>query len=105
MQATQVLQKIFCLVTAWLDARHVRNLPFAVEALLLGRRLTLMELARHFPDAERVRSPLKRFARLLGNHAVRALRTSLYHVAVVWLLRSAQPVLIVDWSELKSDGR
>lgn len=105
MHATQVLQKIFRPVIARLDARNARNLLFAVEALLLGRRLTLMELARHFPGAERVRPPLKRLDRLLGNRDVQALRSCFYRAAVVWLLRSKQPVLIVDWSELKSDGR
>jgi Transposase DDE domain len=105
MHATQVLQKILRPVIARLDARNARNLLFAVEALLMGRRLTLMELARHFPGAERVRPPLKRLDRLLGNRDVQAVRTQLYQAAVAWLLRSKQPVLIVDWSELKSDGR
>lgn len=60
MHAAQVLQKIFRPVIARLDARNARNLLSAVEALLIGRRLTLMELARHFPGAERVHAPLKR---------------------------------------------
>lgn len=105
MHAAQVLQKIFRPVIARLDARNARNLLSAVEALLIGRRLTLMELARHFPGAERVHAPLKRLDRLLGNHDVQALRSRFYQAAVTWFLRSKQPVLIVDWSELKSDGR
>ena len=104
MHATQVLQNIFRPVIARLDARNARNLLFAVEALLMGRRLTLMELARHFPGAERVRPPLKRLDRLLGNRDVQVLRSCFYRAAVAWLLRSKQPVLIIDWSELKSDG-
>jgi hypothetical protein len=105
MHATQVLQKIFHPVITRLDARNARNLLFAVEALLIGRRLTLMELARHFPGTERVRPPLKRLDRLLGNRDVQMLRSNFYRVVASWLLRSTQPVLIVDWSELKSDGR
>lgn len=105
MHATQVLQKIFRPVIARLDARNARTLLLAVTALLIGRRLTLMELARHFPGAERVRAPLKRLDRLLGNRDVQARRSCFYRAAVAWLLRSKQPVLIVDWSELKSDGR
>ena len=105
MHATKVLQKILSPVIARLDARNVRNLFFAVEALLVGRRLTLTELARHFPGAERIAAPLKRFDRLLGNRAVQALRTSCYQAALLWLLRMPRPVLIVDWSEVKSDGR
>lgn len=105
MHATQVLQKILSPVIAQLDARNARNLLFAVEALLVGRRLTLTELARHFPGAERIHAPLKRFDRLLGNGAVQARRTACYQVALLWLLRMPRPVLIVDWSEVKSDGR
>jgi hypothetical protein len=105
MHATQVLQKILSPVIARLDARNVRSLFFAVEALLVGRRLTLTELARHFPGAERIAAPLKRFDRLLGNAAAQALRTSCYQAAILWLLRMPRPVLIVDWSEVKSDGR
>jgi hypothetical protein len=105
MHATKVLQKILSPVVARLDVRNARNLFFAVEALLVGRRLTLMELARHFPGADRVRAPLKRFDRLLGNRQVQALRASCYQGALFWLLRMPRPVLIVDWSEIKSDGR
>lgn len=104
MHATQVLQKILSSVIAGLDVRNARNLFFAVEALLAGRRLTLTELARHFPGADRIHAPLKRFDRLLGNAHVQALRVSCYQAAVLWLLRMPRPVLIVDWSEVKSDG-
>lgn len=104
MHACSVLQRILRPVIARLDARNLRNLLFAVEALLAGRRLTLMELARHFPGAERIGAPLKRLDRLLGNPRVQALRTEIYQAALAWLIRSPRPVLIVDWSELKSDG-
>lgn len=105
MHATRALQKALHAAIARLDLRNARNLLFAVEALLSGRRLALMELARHFPGAERVQAPLKRFDRLLGNRAVQAVRERFYQEAVIWLLRAAQPVILVDWSELKSDGR
>lgn len=105
MHATKVLQKILSPVTARLDARNVRNLFFAVEALLVGRRLTLTELARHFPGASRISAPLKRFDRLLGNRAVQTVRAQCYQAALLWLIRMPRPVLIIDWSEVKSDGR
>lgn len=103
--AVAMVQKILRPVSAQLDLRNARNVLLAVQALLIGRRLTLMELARHWPQAERIRGPLKRLDRLLGNAQVQALRTRFYAVAAAWLVRSAQPVLIVDWSELKSDSR
>ena len=85
MHATQVLQKIFRPVITRLDARNARNLLFAVEALLIGRRLTLMELARHFPGAERVRAPLKRLDRLLGNRDVQVRRSCFYRASIICL--------------------
>jgi hypothetical protein len=105
MHACAVLQRILRPVIARLDARNARNLFLAVEALVRGRRLTLMELARHWPGAERVRAPLKRLDRLLGNVAMQAARTDIYKTAIRSLLCGPRPVLIVDWSELKSDGR
>jgi hypothetical protein len=105
MHACLVLQKVLRPVIVRLDVRNARNLFLAVEALLLGRRLTLMELARHWPGAERLRAPLKRLDRFLGNRDVQAVRVCLYEAAMAWLLRSPHPTLIVDWSELKSDGR
>jgi len=57
MHACAVLQRILRPVTARLDARNARNLFLAVDALVRGRRLTLMELARHWPGAERIRAP------------------------------------------------
>ena len=97
--AIVIVQKILRPVSAQLDRRNARNLVSAVQALIRGRRLTLMELARHWPEAERVSGPLKRLDRLLGNGHVQALRTRFYAAAAAWLVRSAQPVLIVDWSE------
>jgi hypothetical protein len=76
MRATEVLQK--CLSGA-LDPMHAlrrRVLLHAVEAVLRGRRLTLIDLARAWPDAERIRAPLKALDRLLGNPACRASVTS-----------------------------
>lgn len=105
MHACTVLQRILRPVIARLDARNARNLFFAVEALIRGRRLTLMELARHWPGAERVRAPLKRLDRLLGNAAMQAARADIYKTAMHSLLGGPRPVLIIDWSELKSDGR
>lgn len=105
MHAVAIVQKIVRPVSAQLDVRNARNLMLAVQALIGGRRLILMELARHWPGAERVLAPLKRLDRLLGNRDVQAVRTRFYSLAAAWLLRSKQPVLIVDWSELKADGR
>lgn len=104
MRATEVLQK--CLSGA-LDPMHAlrrRVLLHAVEAVLRGRRLTLIDLARAWPDAERIRAPLKALDRLLGNPRLQGERYVVYHMMTRWLVRNRQPVVVIDWSDLKQDG-
>lgn len=103
MHATRVLQNCLSPVIGGMDPRRVRSLWLAVEALLAGRRLVLMELARAFPGAERVRVPLKRLDRLLGNEHLHGVVERFYGGLARWLLRSPQPVILVDWSDLKAD--
>lgn len=103
--AVGILQKIARPVSEYVDVRNWRNVLLAAQALVSGRRLVLMELARHWPGAERVLGPLKRLDRLLGNAEVHRVRERFYQMAAAWLLRCEQPVLVVDWSELKRDGR
>ena len=47
VHAHGVLQKLFGAALSQLDARNARNLLRAVDACLGGRRLVMMELARH----------------------------------------------------------
>jgi len=78
MRATEVLQK--CLGDAFesMHALRSRVLLRAVEATIQGRRLTLIDLARAWPHAERIRAPLKALDRLLGNRHLHAERESIY---------------------------
>jgi hypothetical protein len=81
----------------------LRVLLHAVEAMIRGSRLTLIDLARSWPDAERVRAPLKALDRLLGNHHLHVERLNIYKATARWLVRSKQPTIVIDWSDLKSD--
>ncbi|MCG6116829.1 MAG: IS4 family transposase, partial [Aquimonas sp.] len=59
MHASTILR---CCIGEILDTMHAtrcRRLLDAVEALVAGRRLTLTELARQWPGAERAHAPLK----------------------------------------------
>lgn len=104
MRATEVLQK--CLDESLLAVHALRSrvLMRAVEATIAGRRLTLIDLARAWPDAQRIRTPLKALDRLLGNRHLHAEREPIHAAMAAWLVRSDQPVIIVDWSALKADG-
>jgi hypothetical protein len=66
----------------------------AVEATITGRRLTLIGLARAWPDAQCVRSPLKALDRLLGNRHLHVEREHIHAAMVRWLVRDNQPVII-----------
>jgi hypothetical protein len=103
MRASQVLQKCLPVSLSSMHALRARALLRAVDALLRGRRLTLMDIARAWPDATRVRAPLKAFDRLLSNLHLHAERIAIDHDMARWLLRGPQPVIVIDWSDLKPD--
>ena len=86
-----------------MHALRGRVLMRAVEALLQCSRLTLMDVARAWPDAIRVRAPLKAFDRLLSNRHLHAERATIQKHMARWLLRGPQPVIVIDWSDLKPD--
>lgn len=105
MHASTILQR--CLGDA-LEAMHAlrrRTLLLAVEALIAGRRLTLIDLARSWPGAQRVRGPLKRLDRLLSNPHLYVQIDALARAMAQRLLQGPQPVIVVDWADLKQDGR
>ena len=103
MRAAQVLQRCLSDAVVRMHACRRQALFKATEALLQGRRLTLMDMARSWPDAQRVRAPLKALDRLLGNRHLQGERLSLHAAMAVWLLRQPQPVIVVDWCDLKAD--
>ena len=67
MRATEVLQNCLGESLQALHSLRSRVLMRAVEATIAGRRLTLIDLARAWPDAQRIRAPLKALDRLLGS--------------------------------------
>lgn len=105
MRATKVLQK--CLGDARQPMHALRRcvLLRAVEALIHGRRLTLIDVARAWRGAERIRAPLKARDRLLGNPHLHAEREHLHAAMARWLLRGPHPVIVLDWCDLKADRR
>jgi hypothetical protein len=103
MSATKVLQKCLGDALGSMHALRSRVLLHAVEAMIQGSRLTLIDLARSWPGAERVRAPLKALDRLLGNRHLHVEREHIYQAMTRWLVRSKQPVILIDWSDLKSD--
>lgn len=88
MRAGQVLQR--CLGKALVGMHALRRdvLMTAIDALVSGRRLTLIDVARSWPDALRVRAPLKALDRLLSNPHLLAERESICAGMARWLVRN-----------------
>ena len=84
MRASSVLQKCLFDSLSLMHKDRTRVLLLAVEALVAGRRLTLIDVARHWPGAERIRAPLKAFDRLLGNRHLYAERERVYAIGVAF---------------------
>ncbi|RBE11910.1 IS4 family transposase, partial [Xanthomonas oryzae pv. oryzae] len=103
MRASEVLQKCLSNSLSGMHALRQRALLRAVEALLHGGRLTVIDLARAWPGARRVRAPLKACDRLLCNRALQVERSAIEQDMAHWLLRGDQPVIVIDWSDLKPD--
>jgi hypothetical protein len=93
LRASEVLQKCLSESLGSMHALRSRVLLRAVEALVRGRRLTMMDLARSWPGAERVRAPLKALDRLLGNRYLHVEREHIYASMARWLVKTGVRVL------------
>ncbi|MXV06312.1 MULTISPECIES: IS4 family transposase [unclassified Xanthomonas] len=103
MRASQVLQKCLCDSLEAIHALREAVLLRSVEALIAAQRLTLTDVARAWPGAERVKAPLKAFDRLLSNRRLHDESERIYADMARWLLRGQRPVIVIDWSDLKED--
>ena len=88
-----------------MHALHSRVRLRAVEATIQGRRLRLIDLARAWPYAERIRAPVKALDRWLGNRHLHAERESIDAPMTHRLARNKRPMIVLDGSDLKADRR
>jgi Transposase DDE domain len=105
MHAGKILTQVLGSAIALMHASRARLLLCAVEAVLQGRRLTLVDIARAWPGATWMHAPHKALDRLLSNVHLHAHLDVLRVAMLPWLLRGPCPCVIVDWSDLKGDGR
>src|SRR5690349_2272633 len=102
--ALGILRKSLSSAFTSMHQARVKVLLQAVSALVLGRRLVLMDIARSWPEAERVQVSLKKLDRLLGNWQLHAQKQSIYAAMARWLLNCPRPLIVVDWSDLQGHG-
>jgi hypothetical protein len=105
MHVKQILTRCFSSVFNTMHRSRRAVFLRSIEALVAGHRLTLTDIARHWPDAMFVHAPLKALDRLLSNRHMQEHRLALQRTMARWLLRGQLPVVIVDWADLKGDGR
>ena len=105
MHATTILRRTLAPALEPMHGGRRKVLMLAVESLIDGRRLTLTDLARSWPDAIFAHAPLKALDRLLSNPHLHGELDALHRAMAVWLMPEACPVIVVDWSDLKGDGR
>lgn len=94
MRARAALQKCLSECLGRMHAARCAVLLQAVQALVAGHRLTLIDVARSWPGAERVRAPLKAFDRLLNNRHLHGEREQLYEAMARWLPRGEILLLV-----------
>lgn len=103
MRAIKVLQNSLPNALGKMHMSRRKTLCVAVDALIAGRRLTLIDMARAWPGATRVRAPLKALDRLLSNAHLQGERTQVYADIAEHLANQVQPTIVIDWCDLKAD--
>ena len=105
MHVKQILTRCFASVFTTMHASRQPVVIRSVEALITGHRLTLTDITRSCPNAPFVHAPLKALDRLLSNRYMQDHSLALQRAMARWLLRSKMPLVIVNWADLKGDGR
>ena len=103
MHAKRLLHRILSQGCVMHRAR-LRAVMSGVESLLRGHRLSIAGLGRSLRSNALTKHTIKRMDRLAGNVHVHRERLSVYQTLSRRLLGERQrPVLIVDWSDARSD--
>lgn len=100
MQVTKLLHNFLSKAVPHAHKKRVQALVNATHALLLGKILTLTQLARHMPGSAKERHKVRMIDRLLGNKTLQKEVPDYYSCINDLLLSNrAEPILIsVDWS-------
>lgn len=106
MHALGIVQQWLRSCCPQIHATRLSAIIVAVNAAILGRRLTLTELGRSLTGAAHVKHNIKRIDRLLANRHLAAESMALYRAHARRIVgKVAEPVIIVDWSDLTADRR
>jgi len=104
MHAITILHRILSASTPEIHAKRLASLLAAVEAVVMGSRLTLSDMGRGLFGSVAVKHNIKRIDRLLGNDALHTEIPMLYEALVRQCLEGmSMPLIVIDWSDLTPD--
>ena len=104
MHAITILQRCLSPLLKHMHARRLGTLLAAVASSVNGPALSLTDVGRRFAGEALLRHKIKRADRLLGNRRLQQEAHSIYRALCrVTLARIDEPVILIDWSDLKAD--
>lgn len=104
MHAITILQRCLSPLLKHMHARRLATLLEAVASCVNGPALSLTDVGRGFAGEALLRHKIKRADRLLGNRRLQQEAHSIYRALCrVTLARIDEPVILIDWSDLKAD--
>jgi hypothetical protein len=104
VHALKILHHCLAPLLTHIHRRRLETLLEAVAASVGGPRLTLTDIGRRLAGSARLRHKIKRADRLLGNTRLQGEARSVYAALCrVTLARIREPLIVVDWSDLKAD--
>ena len=104
MHAIGILQRCLSPLLKHIHVRRLATLLEAVGSCVDGPALSLTDVGRRFGGEALLRHKIKRADRLLGNRRLQQEARSVYAALCrVTLARIGEPVILIDWSDLKAD--
>lgn len=104
MHAIGILHRCLSPLLKHIHARRLATLLEAVVSCISGPALSLTDVGRRFAGEALLRHKIKRADRLLGNRRLQQDARSIYAALCrVTLARIGEPVILIDWSDLKAD--
>lgn len=105
MHTLPVLHHFFRTAFPQVHAARREALAVAVDAVAHGAPVTITTMGRGLHSPARIKHRIKRMNRLVGNASLAAERITFYRAMSCRLLcATAQPIILVDWSEFTPDG-
>jgi hypothetical protein len=104
VHALNILHHCLAPLLAHIHRRRLATLLEAVAASVSGPQLTLTDIGRRCAGSARLHHKIKRADRLLGNTRLQGEARTVYGALCrICLRRIREPVIVVDWLDLKAD--